>query len=200
MSRLKVFDAVLDEWVYVGGGDETPYVGASPPVVVTDGMLWWDTDDSSIMPDTIAPSVLAADSAFTSKYVPIAGGVILTKSAQPITTATVTDLIWDTEVSDIDGWTAGGIATLTVPTGKGMRYGVCYSGSWPADPGTLAGMTCLVNGSGLYDSSGKSAFGTYVNIISFIRTLAAGDTLKFRCYQNSGIDKNLTSRLEIAPV
>lgn len=75
MARLKIFDNATGLWVYVGGGDESPYVGPEPPVVVMDGMLWWDTDDNSILPSTVDPAVLAADLAFTSKYELLGYGV-----------------------------------------------------------------------------------------------------------------------------
>lgn len=53
MARLKIYDAALTQWVFAGGGDTEPYVGPEPPIVVTDGKLWWDTDDTSILPMTV---------------------------------------------------------------------------------------------------------------------------------------------------
>lgn len=140
--------------------------------------------------------------ALDPRYVPSAGGVLLTDTTQPISTATVSDITWsDAEVSDPDNWISGGIATLTVPAGKGMRYIVSYVGHWSASPtGTFAGITCYINGVGRYDTTGQSAFATYDHVLTFVRTLAAGDTLKFVCYQDSGSTRNLDSRLEIAPI
>lgn len=126
-------------------------------------------------------------------------GVILTDTAQAIATATPTDITWtDAEVNDPDGWISGGSATLTVPAGWGGQYMVSYVGGWSATPGALAGMTCLVNGAGGYDSGGGGAFATFGHLIAFVRTFAAGDTLKFQCYQSSGSSRNVNSRLEIA--
>lgn len=74
-----------------GAAGTEVYVGPSAPPAPFDGELWWDTDDASLAVDTIAASVLAADIAFTSKYV--AG----TKaSGAPVGTGTAGDLYYDT--------------------------------------------------------------------------------------------------------
>src|SRR5512143_2920931 len=54
-------------------------------------------------------------------------GVILTDAAQTLVSATPTDITWGTEVSDVDGWTSGGSATLTVPTGWDGQYVISYT-------------------------------------------------------------------------
>ncbi len=46
-----------------GGGGNVPFVGVDPPASPTDGMLWWDPDDSAIAVSTQAVGcVLLADS------------------------------------------------------------------------------------------------------------------------------------------
>lgn len=70
MPRLKIFNAASGEWEFAGGGDTKPYVGPEPPVVISDGKLWWDTDDNSILPVTVDPNILAVDPAFSSRYAP----------------------------------------------------------------------------------------------------------------------------------
>jgi len=125
-------------------------------------------------------------------------GVLLTDAAQTIAASTLTDITWGTEVSDPDGWTAGGIATLTVPSGFGGRYAVSFVNIWAGDP-TTATIYCIVNGAtGAAGSGGDSFF--FEGALSFIRTLVAGDTVKFQVTQRSAGNLNVTSRLEIAPV
>lgn len=122
-------------------------------------------------------------------------GVILTDAAQSIGNATLTDITWGTEVSDVDGWTSGGSATLTVPTGWGGQYMVTYSGLWAVAPGATNGASCLLNGTATYGTSDGTLLG--VSTLSFVRALVAGDTLKFQVYQSSVGAINVVSRLDI---
>lgn len=152
------------------------------------------------VPASITRANLAADAAFTARYVPLAGGVLLTDAAQSIPTSSVTDITWGTEVSDPDGWTSGGIATLTVPAGKAGRYIVTYSGTWSASP-TSQTIACNINSTPTYEvSPGSLGVGTnFVPTLTFVRTFAVADTIKFTAAQSSGSARDLTSRLEIAP-
>lgn len=126
-------------------------------------------------------------------------GVILTDAAQSFTTATAADITWGTEVSDVDGWTSGGSATLTVPAGWGGRYSVTYAGLWASTPGATNAVYCTIGGTILYAAPGVAVPGsTPVPVtISFTRALADGNAIKFPAYQSSGGAVNLTSRLEI---
>lgn len=76
MPRLKIFNAASGLWEFAGGGDTEPFVGPEPPLSVTDGKLWWDTDDNSQVFSNVNPAVLAADPAFTEKYAPLEIGVV----------------------------------------------------------------------------------------------------------------------------
>jgi hypothetical protein len=123
-------------------------------------------------------------------------GVILTDAAQSIANVTASDITWGTEVSDIDGWTSGASATLTVPTGWDGRYILTYSGSFASSPGTQSSVVIFINGSS--EAEGVSANGAFFRpSVSIARTLAATDTIKVQAYQNSGAAINLTSRLEV---
>lgn len=124
-------------------------------------------------------------------------GVVLTDSGQTITSATVTDITWGTEVKDPDGWTSGGSATLTVPTGKGGRYIITYQGYYNGTVGTQSAVTCVYNATATYEA--VTAGGAwFAPTLTFVRTLAAGDTLKFAVYHSAGANRDITSRLEIA--
>lgn len=153
-----------------------------------------------INPSGADATVAATLSALPSRYVSLTGGVLLTDTAQTITTAVGTDITWSTEVSDPDGWTAGAIALLTVPAGKGGRYVVTYSGSWSAAPGTTPAINCVINGTISYEVAGIPVFAGFIQNLTFIKTLVAGDTLKFQAFHNAGANRDLLSRLEIAPV
>lgn len=122
--------------------------------------------------------------------------VILTDAGQTITTATPTDITWGTEVSDPDGWTSGGSATLTCPTGKAGRYSVSYVGQWASNPGASNYVSAQINSVATYSGS----VNTLVNeaTIAFDRAFAAGDTLTFQVYFAAGGFINIASRLELS--
>lgn len=124
-------------------------------------------------------------------------GVILTDAAQTIATATTTDITWGTEVSDVDGWTSGGSATLTVPSGWDGRYVITYSGSWSSGPGSPASVVLYHNGVTVYEALGSSAPFS-APCVTAIRSMAASDTLKVAVYHSAGANRDITSRLEIA--
>jgi len=122
--------------------------------------------------------------------------VSLTDAAQSIATATATDITWGTEVADPDGWTSGGSATLTVPTGFDGIYTVSYSGSWSSGTlGTTPGVFIFHNGVNIAGANGPT-FGQ-IHSVSNTLALAATDTLKVQAYQNSGGSVNITSTLRV---
>jgi hypothetical protein len=123
-------------------------------------------------------------------------GVSLTDSAQTIATATTTDIAWGTEVLDFDGWTSGGSATLTVPTGWGGRYTVSYAAVWASGSlGTNPAVYGYIGGSIRYGASGLSPAG--VHTLTYTRDFAAADTLKFAVVQASGGNVNVDSYLTV---
>lgn len=145
--------------------------------------------------ERITRANLATDTAFSSRYAPLGAKVILTDAAQPINTATVTDITWGTEVTDPDGWTSGGTATLTVPAGKAGLYIVSYTAQWASTIGALNGVQITAGG---LTYAGTDANLWNVSTVTFIRTLAVGDTIKVSVYQNAAGTINVNSRLEIA--
>lgn len=125
-------------------------------------------------------------------------GVILTDAPQAIATGVGVDITWGTEVSDVDGWTSGGSATLTCPAGRGGAYLVCCSLNWSGFPGVADSVIGHVNGTTAYAGSGGG--GPWCSVLTYGRTFTAGDTLKFQAFQISGVALNATSRLEIIPL
>ena len=122
--------------------------------------------------------------------------VSLTDSAQSIGTGSAADITWGTEVADPDGWTSGGSATLTVPTGFDGLYIVSYSGTWASGSlGTSPGVFLFHNGVNIAGANGVT-FGQ-VHSVNTTLALAATDTLKVQAYQNSGGSVNISSTLRI---
>lgn len=123
-------------------------------------------------------------------------GVVLTGAAQTITTSTATDLTWNAESFDVDGWIAVPGTTLTVPTGWGGQYHICCNGSWSASAGTSQHVVIDVNGSARADGMVDGTFSRPT--ANLLITLAAGDTIKCRVFHNAGANRDFTPRLEIA--
>lgn len=120
--------------------------------------------------------------------------VILTDVAQSIPNAVATDITWSTEVVDLDGWTAGAIANLTVPAGKDGQYLISYTGVWAGVPGTLYGAALFLNGVVIATCSDVGLWNT--SSLTTLRTLVAGDVLKVQVFHNNAA-LNIVSRLEI---
>lgn len=123
-------------------------------------------------------------------------GVILTDSTQTIATATATDITWGTEVSDVDGWTSGGSATLTVPSGWDGRYAISFYGKWAT---SVTGSTsCAIYINGTYEYVFEGNPGAYNAVAaSAVRSLAATDTIKVNVTHNAGANRDINSRLEV---
>ena len=122
-------------------------------------------------------------------------GVILTDAAQTISSGSTADILWGTEVSDVDGWTSGGSATLTVPTGWDGRYVISYQGAWQTAATGNTGASILINGANASANSTDPSFSIINN--TFVRALAATDTIKVSVIHNTGANRDIVSRLEI---
>jgi hypothetical protein len=122
--------------------------------------------------------------------------VSLSDSAQSITTASATDITWGTEVADPDGWTSGGSATLTVPTGFDGLYIVTGTAAWASGTlGTTPGAFILHNGTNIAGANGPTFGQTHT--VTTVLALAATDTLKMQVYQNSGGSVNVSSTFRV---
>lgn len=128
MARLKIFDNATGLWVYVGGGDESPYVGPEPPIVVMDGMLWWDTDDNSILPSTLDPATLVADAAFTTALAANATyNAVLNARYAPISLGVKAYHVYSTQVnSGVSNAAADTGSTVSWTGVSGRLYKVTY--------------------------------------------------------------------------
>lgn len=130
-------------------------------------------------------------------------------AVQSVTSATLTPLSFDTEVTDVGAWGAATTATLTVPTGGDGFYaivgGAFFDESSSTGPNTNERQLAItLNGAGLFLASGfgrarvpAAALGdTYLSVAAHL-ALAAGDVLRLEVAQDSGGAMDVTGRLSV---
>lgn len=122
-------------------------------------------------------------------------GVALTDVTQTINNNTLTDITWGTEVLDVDGWTSGGSATLTVPTALDGLYLITFNAAWSTSAlGTAPYI--IINAGGLtYIESGLNDLGRHT--VSALVPLAATNTVVCQAKQASGVGVTISCRLDI---
>jgi hypothetical protein len=127
VSQLKIYDLAAGVWRYVSSPSQMVNVSATAPSPPYNGELWWDTSDNSLLVDTVAPSVLAADPAFTGRYVSSTrrGGQWRRVAVQSIPNTTLTPISWDTEDFDSDNF-----LTPNATTGINASIPVGLTGTW----------------------------------------------------------------------
>lgn len=175
MSRLKVYDLATATWIYVGGVEPVS-VGTSAPPSPSDGKLWWDTDDDSVLPLTFDPNTLAVDAAFSSRYVPQvstwvtsfvptiwqgAGTPNIAKTVRKSQWHYDGDMIeWECDLAITGPGTAGNALSITVPI-------TLLSGS------TFLGGSAIVFDSSLSTRSVCSVAGANATNINFLNDTTA---------------------------
>lgn len=124
-------------------------------------------------------------------------------ASQSISASTMTDISFDTEDFDSDGYLVPTAATFTIPTGLGGLYVASVSVTWASNPTqastsasvafhwTIGGVLQLtesesVNGN-IYTSAGIAYQG-----VSAFKSVAAGDTLSVKVYNRSAGAVNVT--------
>jgi hypothetical protein len=116
-----------------------------------------------------------------------------------VSTATETDLAWDSETHDTDAaHTTGGSNTrLTVPVGKGGRWLVYWHIRWQGNATGLRRVTLRKNGADNYISV-ETPGNTGVASMSSSRvvSLAAADYVECRAYQDSGGNLNVEGGID----
>ena len=109
---------------------------------------------------------------------------------QTISTATFTDLTWNSEIFDTDGFhsTTTNTARMTIPAGKGGYYRVTCRAQWNAASATgQRNVSIFKNGTRWNNGNqpGDTVAGPAVTT-SQIMNLVAGDYITMAVYQNSG--------------
>jgi hypothetical protein len=147
--------------------------------------------------------VLTADSAESTgmKWAAAAGGSTfagcsLYRSAggsQAISNATNTNLAFDAELYDTDGFhdTSTNNDRITIPSGKAGKYLITAAAGWPANATGERSMRLMKNGS-TSDNNNRvwngfgSSNGNTVMVISRVVNASVGDYFTLRVYQSSG--------------
>ena len=122
---------------------------------------------------------------------PTFSGCALTQSsAQSISNTTQTDLTFDTETFDTDGYhsTSSNTARITIPSGKGGYFLVTARVSYASNSTGSRGLWLNKNGTSVATSFGQpSSTGDITTIqINHIMSLAVGDYITMNAYQGSG--------------
>lgn len=179
MSQLKIYDLASGTWKYVSSPSQMVTVSDSTPDSPNNGDLWWDTDDTSLLVDTVAPSTLAADTAFTSKYAPISLGHIAT-------TSKTTQQSGITTVTDITSF------SVTFTAVAGRRYRITVNAlAFSSVTGDVAQLQLTSNdGATVLQLAqvalGTSNMGVSCVILAYITPSAGSVTYKVRLLRNAG--------------
>lgn len=139
--------------------------------------------------------ILSADSGEATglEWIPNGGparvGGKWTLASQVISSATITNLSWTTEVSDTGGFLTPTSTTATIPSGLDGLYAVTVNLLWSAVIGTR-GLIDVTAGGVVYRMiyTGDDSFGG-----TWIIPLVATDTIVATVYQASGTSKTITS-------
>ena len=132
----------------------------------------------------------------------LASGVQITRTAtQSISTSSSTDVSFSAEVWDLGGWWSSG-TTVTVPAGaipSGFTTIIVHCEAevrWAANATGARAMTFYKNGSAVDPGRRFAAVGggdsTDIGFGRYI-SVAAGDTITLRVYQNSGSSLNVSN-------
>lgn len=120
-------------------------------------------------------------------------------AAQSIASGVTTDISFDTEDLDSDGFISAPSATVTIPTGLGGLYIVSAQFIGPTNWVTnanyfgaviAAGITCVLPG-----NAGSGGQTDRNALAAFLFQFAAGDTVTLRMAQTSGSSQNFTASL-----
>jgi hypothetical protein len=128
--------------------------------------------------------------------------VLLRRNAnQSIPATTLTDISWDTEDSDPDGFITAPSTTLTVPSGLGGLYACTVGLTSSANPGA-AGFGQIVPGAASairFSLGGGNAVGAWQDRVgtTWVGPLNAAETLKVSVFQDSGAAANFTGYLRL---
>lgn len=129
------------------------------------------------------------------------GGAWRRSTNQSISDVTVTDISWDAEDADSDGFLTPTSATFTVPSGLGGIYAITvemipqFSASV-----TAANLYLTVGGTRVFSAIGggdSTTSGTVSHSMSLVRPLAASDACKVQFIHNSGSARDYKARLYV---
>lgn len=129
------------------------------------------------------------------------GGSWTRVATQTISISVTTDVLWDTEGYDSDGFLTPSASTATVPSGSGGIYVATAKIVWSADstPARMA-LVWSLGGVTYYDMTeiGSSAMPVgFQQGISGMAVMAAADTVKCEIRHASAASKTITGRFDL---
>lgn len=134
-------------------------------------------------------------------------GVTLRRAAnQSISTDSKTNISWDTEDVDTDGFISVSSTTITIPAGLGGLYSITANVHSASSLGASAAMYIYCAGSAVQIvTTGSSANDNGFPVVSArayiglatVLPLAAGDACVVGFYQNTGLSINVQARLSM---
>lgn len=118
---------------------------------------------------------------------------------QSISNNTVTNISWDTEDADVDGFIAVTATDITIPSGMGGLYAFSIDANFSGVTGTLGSYVDFNNTtrSVIYRNNGDNGASDDKMSCSGVMLCNAADVIRCRVFQTSGGSLNLTARLEM---
>lgn len=160
------------------------------------GTVTLDVDNSGITATQLASDavttakILDGNVTYAKLEVPVFA--LVSRSSTSVTTATLTDIVWDSETDASSMHSSG---TFTIPSGKGGFYQCQVQVSF-ASGTTGIQLIAVINGTSYklrstFDYSGNAEVG------SIILPLAATNTVKFQVYHTTGSSKTYTANGQV---
>lgn len=182
-------------------GVQTTTSGARPATPAK-GMVIYETDTDRVMVYDGSAWVRVAAGTTSGRT-----GCTLRRAAnQSISTDTRTNISWDTEDTDTDGFISVSSTTITIPAGLGGVYAISSTIHSSSTLTTTAmayiyaagsAVQIVTTGSGANDNGFPVISARYYIGCATTLVLAAGDTVVSGFYQNSGVSMNVQARLSL---
>jgi hypothetical protein len=172
------------------------------PTVPAEGMVIYETDTDRLMAYTGSAWVRVSHAATGGRT----GCTVRRNANQSISTDTRTNLSFDVEDADTDGFFAPTSTTVTIPANLGGLYAVSFTASAAVTLTTTAmaylfcsgsAVQAVTTGAGANDNGFPLSGSRYYIGCATTLILAAGDTIVAGVYQNSGLSMNVTGRLSV---
>lgn len=196
MSRMKVYNLATATWEYMAAVAPVS-VGPSAPLSPVDGQLWWDNDDTSLIPSTLDPNTLAVNAAFSSRYLSSTRRGVKVRRAtdQVIPTGTTTGIAFSVADYQSDTyWVIGNPGRLVVPAGLGGVYVIRshFRGDATGMPASTV-LMISVNGVPIDRTVATGAIIYSAHHLTTIGVLAAGDYVEMFVTQGSGANRTVSA-------
>lgn len=151
---------------------------------------------AKILDGTIATADLADGLITTAKLAALRKVVLVRNANQSIPDGVITDVSWDVETSDLDGFITATAVTLTVPTGLGGIWAITARWHWASSINNDQALDIVAAGVAYRTGHQLTTIGDNISH-SITVVLAATDTVKASVFQLSGGAVNGTGQLQM---